>query len=162
MNAVQELARLYGVADAYVDYRAQPREVSLQSQAAITQNSLRIDNAKVSDDPLPVLFNHLESEGHAALLAALFFSTAIFVSRTYLSANLVDFECAASTILQDAVTLRFHSTCRDSRGHFRFELGHGGPAPEANHLASGKADPGRFDCPSRSPRTARPLGAGCG
>jgi 4-alpha-glucanotransferase len=35
MNAVQELARLYGVADAYVDYRAQPREVSLQSQAAI-------------------------------------------------------------------------------------------------------------------------------
>src|SRR6185503_5992531 len=35
MNAVQELARLYGVADAYVDYRAQPREVSLHSQAAI-------------------------------------------------------------------------------------------------------------------------------
>src|SRR5262245_36125082 len=35
MNAVQELARLYGVAAAYVDYRAQPREVSLQSQAAI-------------------------------------------------------------------------------------------------------------------------------
>ena len=35
MNAVQELARLYGVANAYVDYRAQPREVSLQSQAAI-------------------------------------------------------------------------------------------------------------------------------
>ena len=35
MNAVHELARLYGVADAYVDYRAQPREVSLQSQAAI-------------------------------------------------------------------------------------------------------------------------------
>jgi hypothetical protein len=35
MNAVQELARLYGVADAYVDYRAQPREVSLRSQAAI-------------------------------------------------------------------------------------------------------------------------------
>ncbi len=35
MNAVQELARLYGIADAYVDYRAQPREVSLQSQAAI-------------------------------------------------------------------------------------------------------------------------------
>src|SRR4029453_1380549 len=35
MNAVQELARLYGVAAAYDDYRAQPREVSLQSQAAI-------------------------------------------------------------------------------------------------------------------------------
>ncbi len=35
MNAVQELARLYGVAAAYMDYRAQPREVSLQSQAAI-------------------------------------------------------------------------------------------------------------------------------
>ena len=35
MNAVQELARLYGVAAAYIDYRAQPREVSLQSQAAI-------------------------------------------------------------------------------------------------------------------------------
>src|SRR5688572_8238652 len=35
MNAVQELARLYGVAAAYVDYRAQLREVSLQSQAAI-------------------------------------------------------------------------------------------------------------------------------
>src|SRR5688500_17692337 len=35
MNAVQELARLYGVAAAYVDYRAQPRDVSLQSQAAI-------------------------------------------------------------------------------------------------------------------------------
>jgi 4-alpha-glucanotransferase len=35
MNAVQELAKLYGVANAYVDYRAQPREVSLQSQAAI-------------------------------------------------------------------------------------------------------------------------------
>jgi 4-alpha-glucanotransferase len=35
MNAVQELAQLYGVAAAYIDYRAQPREVSLQSQAAI-------------------------------------------------------------------------------------------------------------------------------
>jgi 4-alpha-glucanotransferase len=35
MNAVQELARLYGVAAAYMDYRAQPRDVSLQSQAAI-------------------------------------------------------------------------------------------------------------------------------
>src|SRR5262245_47291628 len=35
MNAVQELARLYGVAAAYIDYRAQPREVSLQSHAAI-------------------------------------------------------------------------------------------------------------------------------
>jgi 4-alpha-glucanotransferase len=35
MNAVQELARLYGVAAAYIDYRAQPREVSVQSQAAI-------------------------------------------------------------------------------------------------------------------------------
>src|ERR1700752_4513102 len=35
MNAVQELARLYGVAAAYLDYRAQPREVSLQSQAAV-------------------------------------------------------------------------------------------------------------------------------
>lgn len=35
MNALQELARLYGVAAAYVDYRAQQREVSLQSQAAI-------------------------------------------------------------------------------------------------------------------------------
>jgi 4-alpha-glucanotransferase len=35
MNAVQELARLYGVAAAYVDYRAQQREVSLQSQTAI-------------------------------------------------------------------------------------------------------------------------------
>lgn len=35
MNAVQQLARLYGVAAAYIDYRAQPREVSLQSQAAI-------------------------------------------------------------------------------------------------------------------------------
>jgi 4-alpha-glucanotransferase len=35
MNAVQELARLYGVAAAYMDYRAQPREVSVQSQAAI-------------------------------------------------------------------------------------------------------------------------------
>ena len=35
MNAVQELARLYGVAAAYIDYRAQPRDVSLQSQAAI-------------------------------------------------------------------------------------------------------------------------------
>jgi 4-alpha-glucanotransferase len=35
MNAVQELARLYGVADAYLDYRAQPREVSIESQAAI-------------------------------------------------------------------------------------------------------------------------------
>jgi hypothetical protein len=35
MNAVQELARLYGVAAAYLDYRAQPREVSLESQAAI-------------------------------------------------------------------------------------------------------------------------------
>ena len=35
MNAVQELARLYGVAAAYLDYREQPREVSLQSQAAI-------------------------------------------------------------------------------------------------------------------------------
>jgi 4-alpha-glucanotransferase len=35
MNAVQELAKLYGVAAAYMDYRAQQREVSLQSQAAI-------------------------------------------------------------------------------------------------------------------------------
>ena len=35
MNAVQELARLYGVAAEYLDYRSQPREVSLQSQAAI-------------------------------------------------------------------------------------------------------------------------------
>src|SRR5262245_3332061 len=35
MNAVQELARLYGVADAYLDYRSQPREVSLESQAAL-------------------------------------------------------------------------------------------------------------------------------
>src|ERR1043166_1652469 len=35
MNAVQELARLYGVADAYLDYRAQPREASVESQAAI-------------------------------------------------------------------------------------------------------------------------------
>src|SRR4030095_6763751 len=35
MNAVQELARLYGVAAAYLDYREQPREVSVQSQAAI-------------------------------------------------------------------------------------------------------------------------------
>jgi 4-alpha-glucanotransferase len=35
MNAIQHLAHLYGIADAYVDYRAQPRQVSLRSQAAI-------------------------------------------------------------------------------------------------------------------------------
>ncbi|HKU16581.1 MAG TPA: 4-alpha-glucanotransferase [Steroidobacteraceae bacterium] len=35
MNVVQELARRYGVAAEYLDYRAQPREVSVQSQTAI-------------------------------------------------------------------------------------------------------------------------------
>jgi 4-alpha-glucanotransferase len=35
MNAIRELARLHGIADAYVDYRGKPREVSLESQAAI-------------------------------------------------------------------------------------------------------------------------------
>src|SRR6185436_12161537 len=54
MNAVQELARLYGVADAYVDYRAQPREVSLQSQAAILA-AIGVDAA---DEPAAAIHQH--------------------------------------------------------------------------------------------------------
>lgn len=34
-DSIAQLARLYGIADAYIDYRAKPRQVSIQSQAAI-------------------------------------------------------------------------------------------------------------------------------
>lgn len=35
MNSIRELARLHGIAAAYVDYRGRPCEVSVRSQAAI-------------------------------------------------------------------------------------------------------------------------------
>jgi 4-alpha-glucanotransferase len=34
-DAIERLSRLHGIADSYLDYRGQPREVSLQSRAAI-------------------------------------------------------------------------------------------------------------------------------
>jgi 4-alpha-glucanotransferase len=37
MNAILELARLNGIAGSYLDYRGRPREVSLESQAAILE-----------------------------------------------------------------------------------------------------------------------------
>ncbi|HWK51047.1 MAG TPA: hypothetical protein VNR40_14240, partial [Steroidobacter sp.] len=34
-NPIRELAQLYGIADSYLDFRGQPRQVSVESQAAI-------------------------------------------------------------------------------------------------------------------------------
>lgn len=42
IHPIEQLAQLHGVASSYLDYRAQPREVSLESQAAILQ-ALEVD-----------------------------------------------------------------------------------------------------------------------
>src|SRR6218665_3586536 len=34
-SPIRQLAQLYGIADSYLDYRARPKEVSLESQVAI-------------------------------------------------------------------------------------------------------------------------------
>src|SRR5687767_181358 len=43
-QAIEQLARLHGVADAYLDYKGEPRQVSMESQAAIL-SALGIDAA---------------------------------------------------------------------------------------------------------------------